>query len=213
MCTLDRAERVKIFGEEFVDFASELVNNWPLLHTYKEYNVFGYKMDVIEVLRDFPTFCERADTNVEYISAVVDYGMKAISDDLIKPIEAMGSISGLSTGTIKDTQVKYLKAAEVLIEQAVKAFCKVGADAQSWLHHELGSILVKHSIELRIENAKGLTWQARLRAEDLADQVAPAAPQRPARKSALSVLPSPEKHGASNDKRSKTKAKVHMHRQ
>ena len=150
ICHMDEEKRTKVFGPDFVKLTAEVVAQWSLLVPYKEQNIFSDNNLIIQKLNNFDELAQDEDSNVEVAAAVVDYGIKLISDDIFKPFEQLGGFTGVSTAVRKDSHLKFIHEAKLHVEQVVKAFLPLSNDGHAWLDHQLGDVLAKHSIENRL---------------------------------------------------------------
>ena len=150
----------KIFGKDFVGRCEAVVCQLPLLMPFKEQGFFGPTVDVSEVLSNFDTFAEDEANHVELVAAIVDSGIKNISDSIYQPYDKLGELSNLSMSARKDAQVKFVAACNTFVERSVRAFLHLQPDAVTWIQSQLPDVLNKHSIESRLSVAP--SWQARL---------------------------------------------------
>ena len=166
-------------------------------------------------------FADFATTNqhvVEYVAAIVEFGIHSISDALYKPFKQMGSTNGVSMGVRKDVQIKYVKECQTYIDQSVKVFVPISPDGVAWIEHQKGDVISKFSLEMRISQSTP-AWQARMAAEHALERGEAPRPsssdagQRPQRKSSIAAKPSPSKAASSSSKKAKittkTETKVH----
>ena len=181
-CMLDYEKRLKIFGKEFVLQTAQLLAHAKLLEPYKAQGVFKTPLTtrmvdadllkhsecLISDLADFHEFAVKDMVNQEAAPALIEYGIRSLSDALIAPYAKMGAIHNVSTAVRKDTQAKLIKSAGVFLEQTVMPYFPLCREAKLWMEHSKGMLLTKYSIESRMlslsENT-GAAWQARLRAE------------------------------------------------
>ena len=72
----------------------------------------------LEVLSNFDTFAQDEANHVEVVAAIVDSGIKNISDSIYQPYEKLGEMSNLSMSARKDAQVKFVAACNTFVERS-----------------------------------------------------------------------------------------------
>ena len=119
--------------------------------------MFDRDIDVIDTLSNFCSFATDNANHVEFVAAVVEFGVKTISDSVYQPYEKMGELSNLSMNARKDAQLKYLENCKTFVDRSVRAFLPLTPDGDAWIVHQMPDVLNKYSIETRLSAAP--SWQ------------------------------------------------------